>query len=61
MLLNQIEQVARSLQIERLFTEASLTAKPFFERRGFDVVRAQQVERRGVWFCNFVMEKFLVR
>lgn len=59
-LLNQLEQVARSLHIERLFTEASITAKPFFERRGFDVVRSQQVELRGVLFRNFVMEKILV-
>ena len=38
-------------------THASLTARPFFERRGYRVVRAQQVERRGVLLPNFVMEK----
>lgn len=36
---------------------ASITARPFFEKRGYRVVREQQVERRGVLLTNFVMEK----
>lgn len=38
-------------------THASITARPFFEARGYRVVRAQQVERYGVRLTNFVMEK----
>lgn len=38
-------------------THASITARPFFERRGYRVVREQQVERRGVLLTNYVMEK----
>lgn len=38
-------------------THASLTARPFFEKRGYRAVKAQQVERRGVFLTNFVMEK----
>ena len=38
-------------------THASMTARPFFEKRGWHVVREQQVERRGVLLTNFVMEK----
>ncbi len=38
-------------------THASITAKPFFEKRGYAVVKEQQVERRGVWLTNFVMRK----
>ena len=41
----------------RFTTHASLTARPFFEGRGYRVVRTQQVERRGVRLPNFVMEK----
>ncbi|ARV60505.1 GNAT family N-acetyltransferase [Nostocales cyanobacterium HT-58-2] len=59
-ILEQIELKARSLGIKKLFTEASITAKPFFERKGFIVVRKQQVERRGQKFINFQMEKVLV-
>ena len=36
-------------------THASLTARPFFERRGYRVVRPQQVERHGVLLTNYVM------
>jgi putative acetyltransferase len=42
-----------------LFTDASITARPFFERMGFRVVREQQVEARGVAFRNYAMEKQL--
>ena len=38
-------------------THASITARPFFERRGWHVVKEQRVERRGVRLTNFVMEK----
>lgn len=40
-----------------IVTHASITARPFFEKRGYKVVRKQQVERRGVLLTNFVMEK----
>ena len=36
-------------------THASLTARPFFEHRGWRVEREQQVERHGVKLTNFVM------
>ena len=40
----------------RIVTHASITARPFFERRGYRVVREQQVVRRGVKLTNYVME-----
>ena len=43
----------------RLFTEASITARPFFERMGFQVFREQNVEHRGMIFRNYAMEKRL--
>lgn len=39
---------------------ASITAKPFFEARGYRVVREQQVERKGCLLTNFLMAKILV-
>lgn len=36
---------------------ASVTAKPFFARRGYEVVKSQTVMRRGVSLTNFVMVK----
>lgn len=40
-------------------TFASITAKPFFEARGYRVVKRQEVERKGVRLVNFVMAKNL--
>ncbi|MEH2205351.1 MAG: GNAT family N-acetyltransferase [Nostoc sp.] len=56
-ILEQIELKAHSLGVEKLFTEASITAKPFFESQGFIVIKKQEVERRGQKLINFVMEK----
>ena len=38
-------------------THASRTARGFFEKRGYRLLRAQRVERRGQLLENFVMEK----
>lgn len=38
-------------------THASITARPFFEQRGYRVVRQQQVLRKGIVLTNFVMRK----
>ena len=45
--------------VERVTVCASITARPFFEGRGYRVVRSQKVLRRGVYLTNFVMEKRL--
>lgn len=41
----------------KIVTHASVTARPFFEKRGYRVVKEQQVERQGILLTNFVMEK----
>ena len=38
-------------------THASITAKLFFQHRGYRVVRKQEVIRHGVALTNYVMEK----
>lgn len=38
-------------------THASITARPFFEQRGYRVVKEQQVERQGIFLTNYVMKK----
>ena len=58
-LLGAIEDKARQLGLSRLFTEASITARPSFARRGFTVLREQEVVCRGVRFVNYRMEKTL--
>lgn len=44
-------------QTEKIVTHASITARPFFAARGYQVVREQQVERQGILLTNYVMEK----
>jgi putative acetyltransferase len=56
-LLDRIEAEARRLGIRRLYTEASITAEPFFRARGFNLVRPQLVEVRGQTFRNYVLDK----
>ncbi|NLS19295.1 GNAT family N-acetyltransferase [Rhizobium sp. P40RR-XXII] len=59
LLLATVERAAREQGVQRIFTEASLTARPFFEHKGFVVVTAQQVEKHGQILSNFLMEKTL--
>ncbi|WDQ17264.1 GNAT family N-acetyltransferase [Rhodopirellula sp. P2] len=52
----ELAEHARRLNCETVLTEASLTAKPFFESVGFQVLQRQQVNCRGVFLVNFRME-----
>ena len=44
---------------DTITTHASITAKPFFEQRGYRVIKRQQVIRHGIALTNYVMEKKL--
>ena len=46
-----------SCPAEHFTTHASPTARPFFEGRGYRVLRRQTVVRRGILLDNYVMEK----
>ncbi|MCX4334561.1 MAG: GNAT family N-acetyltransferase [Bacteroidales bacterium] len=39
---------------------ASITARPFFEKRGYRTVRKQEVRRHGILLTNYIMEKTIV-
>ncbi len=55
----EIEKYALQKGFRRIRTESSITARPFFEKRGYIVLREQRVERGGVALGNFMMEKLL--
>lgn len=59
-LVNKLEQEARILGLNEINTEASITAKPFFERHGYELVAQQSVERKGVQLVNYRMRKKLM-
>lgn len=51
------DALEQSVDAAVITTHASVTAKPFFEKRGYHTVKEQQVERKGVLLTNYVMEK----
>jgi putative acetyltransferase len=58
-LYQRLEEEAKSLNLERLLVEASITARLFFERMGFQTLHGNQVIRNHVRLTNFTMEKFI--
>ena len=59
LLVERLLDDAMSAGTSKITTEASITAKPFFERMGFEVVREQSVNCRGVCLTNFRMRREL--
>ncbi|WP_375749644.1 GNAT family N-acetyltransferase [Vibrio sp. HN007] len=59
-LMNKILDRGKSNQIKRYYAQVSITARPFFEHFGFNVIEEQQIKVRGEIFTNFVMEKLVV-
>jgi len=58
-LCRSIEREARRRNLQRVFTEASITARPFFESAGFRVITPQTIEYKGIFYKNYRMEKIL--
>ena len=59
-LMAEIEARAKLNDIQRIYAEVSITAKPFFEKQSFKVIKKQNVNIRGCELTNFVMEKYIV-
>jgi putative acetyltransferase len=59
LLLSALVQEAQRQRQTRLFVEASITARPFFEKHGFTMLAEQVVTLRGVAFVNCRMERWL--
>jgi len=60
LLMRKIHETATRRAIASLFSDVSITAKPFFERWGFNVESPQTVVIRGVKLGNFKMRKTLL-
>lgn len=58
-LLNALMQVAAARKYNMLTTEASITAKPFFEKFNFKVTRVKKKLYNGKEFINYEMIKEL--
>ncbi|MBO9501735.1 GNAT family N-acetyltransferase [Brevundimonas sp. A19_0] len=59
LMLDELENAARSTGITRLFVEASEPARRMFERRGYTVTARRDFEIGGVAIHNYAMERTL--
>ena len=50
-------ELEAAVEAKKIITHASITAKPFFEQRGYKVIKKQQVVRGGISLTNYVMER----
>lgn len=58
-LLLEVEQRAVELNYDVLTANVSITAKPFFEKNGFTVVKEQENVIKGLVIVNYNMAKML--
>ncbi|MEJ7767012.1 MAG: GNAT family N-acetyltransferase [Chitinophagaceae bacterium] len=56
-LLEELTGYAQHHEFKLLTTEASITAKPFFEQHGFKVVEVQENHYQEIVFINYKMRK----
>lgn len=59
LLLHEAELFAKYKSAEKLTSEVSITARPFFEKHGFCVIRENVVNIGEVVMTNYSMEKLL--
>ncbi|MBU4638303.1 GNAT family N-acetyltransferase [Bacillus toyonensis] len=56
-ILQKLEKEAVNLGHGDIYIEASITAKSFFERKGFICIKEQKKQHNGQIFINYVMKK----
>jgi putative acetyltransferase len=56
---NELEKFAQANQLDKISSDVSITAKPFFEKKGFEMIREQQVDINGIKLTNYKMQKNL--
>lgn len=51
------DKLEHAFGVSKITTHASITAKPFFLHRGYNIIREQQVIRADIPLTNYIMEK----
>lgn len=51
------DELKRSVSGKKITTHSSITARAFFEHRGYRVIQEQTVIRNGISLTNYIMEK----
>ena len=50
------DRLERSVSTPKIITHASITARDFFKKRGYLIIKEQQVQRHNVYLTNYIME-----
>lgn len=58
-LYNALEKYAKEKGVNKIFSEVSITARPFFEKQGFKVDEEQMRKANKLYLKNFKMSKVL--
>lgn len=58
-LLSEVEKIAANFGVTEITSEVSITARPFFEKRGYNVIKEQRHKAKKLELTNFVMKKVL--
>ena len=53
------DKLEHTFSVSKITTHASITAKPFFLHRGYNIIKEQQVIRSNIPLTNYIMEKTL--
>ncbi|MDN3674909.1 GNAT family N-acetyltransferase [Flavobacterium branchiarum] len=56
-ILSKLEIEAKKSNSKIITSDISITAKPFFEKKGFIVIKEQRIEKLGVELINYKMQK----
>lgn len=59
MIADDLEAHARDLGARTLNTSSTITSRPFFEKRGYQMIQKQKTERHHVIVLAYLMEKTL--
>ena len=51
------DELEYSVSGKKITTHSSITARAFFEHRGYSVIQEQRVIRNGISLTNYIMEK----
>ncbi|WP_048000753.1 GNAT family N-acetyltransferase [Lactiplantibacillus herbarum] len=56
-----VTALEEAIPVKRYATEASITARPFFESRGYQTIKQNVVIRNGIELTNFTMVKKAIK
>jgi putative acetyltransferase len=58
-LLDELLRKGSELKLGEIYTEASITARPFFEKKGFQLIKENSKVFKGEEFINYKMKRIL--